>query len=127
LIDAISDRLAIPRLSLDAMVIDPAVIQRVPVDLARRYTLVPVFSIGSTITLAMADPLNIIAIEEIKYRTGCEIKRAVASISEIKKAIDDYYSVADSIVTFHRRSGYGYTGHQAGQSDYLQSGQRSGQ
>jgi type IV pilus assembly protein PilB len=97
LIDAISDRLAIPRLSLDAMVIDPAVIQRVPVDLARRYTLVPVFSIGSTITLAMADPLNIIAIEEIKYRTGCEIKRAVASISEIKKAIDDYYSVADSI------------------------------
>jgi type IV pilus assembly protein PilB len=97
LIDAISDRLAIPRLSLDAMVIDPAVIQRVPVDLARRYTLVPVFAIGSTLTLAMADPLNIIAIEEIKYRTGCEIKRAVSTISEIKKAIDDYYSVADSI------------------------------
>jgi type IV pilus assembly protein PilB len=97
LIDAISDRLAIPRLSLDAMVIDPAVIQRVPVDLARRYTLVPVFAIGSTLTLAMADPLNIIAIEEIKYRTGCEVKRAVSTISEIKKAIDDYYSVADSI------------------------------
>ncbi len=95
--DAISSRLAIPRLSLDAMVIDPAVIQRVPVDLARRYTLLPVFAIGNTLTLAMADPLNIIAIEEIKYRTGCEVKRAVATISEIKRAIDEYYSVADSI------------------------------
>ena len=97
LLDAISDRLAIPKLSLDSMVIDPMVIQRVPVEMARRYTLIPVFSIGNTLTLAMADPLNIIAIEEIKYRTGCEVKRAVATISEIKKAIDSYYSVADSI------------------------------
>ncbi|MEW5795752.1 MAG: ATPase, T2SS/T4P/T4SS family [Candidatus Zixiibacteriota bacterium] len=97
LLDAISDRLGIPRLSLDGMVIDPTVIQRVPVDLARRYNLIPVFGIGSTLTLAMSDPLNIIAIEEIKYRTGCDIKRAVATISEIKRAIDDHYSVADSM------------------------------
>ena len=53
LLDAISDRLAIPKLSLDSMVIDPMIIQKVPVDLARRYTLVPVFAIGNTLTLAM--------------------------------------------------------------------------
>jgi len=97
LLDAVSYRLSIPRLSLDSMVIDPHVISRVPVELARRYTLVPVFAIGNTLTLAMADPLNIIAIDEIKYRTGCDIKRAVATISEIKTAIDEYYSVADSL------------------------------
>jgi len=97
LLEAISDRLAIPKLSLPTMVIDPLVVSRVPVDLARRYTLIPVFSIGNTLTLAMADPLNIIAIDEIKYRTGCDIKRVVATISEIKKAIDEYYSIADSI------------------------------
>jgi type IV pilus assembly protein PilB len=97
LLDAISDRLSIPRLSLPSMIIDPSIIQRVPVDLARRYALIPVFAIGNTLTLAMADPLNIIAIDEIKYLTGCDIKRAVATISEIKDAIDDYYSVADSI------------------------------
>ncbi len=97
LLDAISDRLAIPRLSLGSMVIDPHVVSRVPVELARRYTLIPVFSIGNTLTLAMADPLNIIAIDEIKYLTGSDIKRAVATISEIKSAIDDYYSVADSL------------------------------
>jgi len=81
LLEAISDRLAIPKLSLPTMVIDPLVVSRVPVDLARRYTLIPVFSIGNTLTLAMADPLNIIAIDEIKYRTGCDIKRVVATIS----------------------------------------------
>lgn len=97
LIEVISDRLSIPRVSLDTMVIDPTVIQRVPVDLARRYTVIPVFAIGNTVTLVMADPLNFIAIDDIKYRTGAEIKRAVATISEIKKAIDEYYSVADSL------------------------------
>jgi type IV pilus assembly protein PilB len=97
LLDAISDRLAIPRMSLHHMVIDPMVIQRVPVDLARRYTLIPVFAIGNNLTLAMADPLNIIAVDEIKYLTGCEIKRALATISDIKRAIDEHYSVADSM------------------------------
>jgi type IV pilus assembly protein PilB len=97
LLDAISDRLAIPRLSLQQIVIDPTVIQRVPIDLARRYTLIPVFAMGNILTLAMADPLNIIAIDEIRYLTGCEIKRAVAAISDIKRAIDEHYSVADSM------------------------------
>ena len=97
LTEVISERLSIPRVSLDTMIIDPSVIQRVPVDLARRYTIIPVFAIGNTLTLAMADPLNFIAIDDIKYRTGAEIKRAVSTISEIKKAIDEYYSVADSL------------------------------
>ncbi len=97
LIDAISERLQIPKVSLDAMVIDPAVISRVPVEMARRYTLLPVFAIGNTLTLAMADPLNFIAIDEIKYHTRCEIKRSIATITEINQAIDQYYSIADSL------------------------------
>ncbi len=98
LIGAISDRLSIPKVSLSTMVIDPAVIQRIPVEVARRYTLIPIFAIGNTLTLAMSDPLNFIAIDEIKYQQRCEVKRAVATISEIKEAIDQYYSMADSMV-----------------------------
>lgn len=97
LIDTISERLSIPQVSLNAMVISPEVIQLIPVDTARRYTVIPIFVIGTTMTLAMADPLNIIALDEIKYQTGYEIKRAVAKTSEIKLAIDQYYSVADSL------------------------------
>lgn len=95
--EAISDRLGIPRISLKSLVIDPAVVQVVNVDIARRYTLIPIFNIGGMLTLAMADPLNVIAIDEIKYMTGLTVNRAVASASEIRTAIDEYYSVADSL------------------------------
>ena len=98
LTDSISDRLGVPKISLTSMVLDPKVVQRVSVDLARRYTLIPVFAVGSTLTLAMADPLNVVAIEGIKYLTGCNIRRAVASPSEIKAAINEYYSIADSLL-----------------------------
>jgi len=97
LLATVSERLAIPKLSLESMVIDPQVIRRVPVAVARRYTLIPIFEIGNTLTLAMADPLDIIAIDEVKYITGKNIKRAIASATEIKAAIDDSYSVADSL------------------------------
>ncbi len=97
LTDVVSERLGIPRVSLSAMVIDPQVIQRLPVETARRYSLIPIFVIGNTMTLAMADPLNIIAIDEIKYQTGLDVKRAIATESEIKEAIEEYYSVADSL------------------------------
>ncbi|MCK4461392.1 MAG: Flp pilus assembly complex ATPase component TadA, partial [candidate division Zixibacteria bacterium] len=98
LLETISDRLGVPRISLDQMVLDPQVVQKVSVELARRYTLIPIFEIGNTLTLAMADPLNIIAIDEIKYLTGASIKRAVALSSEIRTAIDEHYSVADSLM-----------------------------
>lgn len=97
LADHVSERLSIPKVSLQSMVIDPSVIKRIPVGLARRYTLIPIFSLGKTLTLAMADPLNIIAIDEIKYLTRAEVKRAIATRTEIIDAIDHYYSVADSL------------------------------
>ncbi len=97
LIDTVSERLSIPKISLPQMVIDPTVVQLVDVETARRYTLIPIFEIGNTLTLAMADPLNIIAVDEIKYLTGKNIKRAIATSSEIKEAIDQYYSVSDSL------------------------------
>lgn len=97
LIDVVSERLAIAKISITQMVIDPQVVQRVNVDVARRYTLIPVFEIGNTLTIAMADPLNIIAIDEIRYLTGLNIKRVIAAGSEIRDAIDQYYTVGDSL------------------------------
>ena len=97
LIDTISERLAIPKISLASMVIDPNVLRHVSVELARRYTLIPIFEIGNTLTVAMADPLNIIAIDEIKYQTGLNIKRAITTSTEIKESIEKYYSISDSL------------------------------
>jgi len=97
LTEAISERLDIQKISLKSLVIDPHIISKVPVELARRYELIPVFKIGDMMTVAMADPLNIIAIDELKYLTKCKIKRVIAPASEIATAIDEYYSVADSM------------------------------
>ncbi len=97
LLDTLSERLKIPKISLESLVIDPRIVSLVPVEAARRFGLMPVFKIGNTLTIAMSDPLNIIAIEELSYITKCEIKRVVGSHSEIVNAIDQYYSVADSL------------------------------
>ena len=80
LVYTISERLDIQRISLSSLVIDPEVIKLVPVEVSRRYVLIPVFSFGGTLTLAMSDPLNIIAIEQVKYSTNLEIKRIVAKL-----------------------------------------------
>jgi type IV pilus assembly protein PilB len=100
LTDTMAERLAIPRVTLGMMVIDPSALQIVPVELARRYTLIPIFSFGNSITLAMSDPLNILALDEIRYLTGKEIKRAIATPAEVNDAINQYYSVADALGEF---------------------------
>lgn len=97
LIETVSERLKIPKISFDSMVIDPMVVALVPVEVARRYCLMPVFRIGDNLTVAMSDPLNIIAVDELRYLTKLDIKRVIASDSEINSAIDEYYSIADSL------------------------------
>ncbi len=97
LLETVSERLGIPKITLGSLVIDSMVVAMVPVEVARRYSLIPVFKIGKTLTVAMAEPLNIIAIEELKYITKCDVRRVIASPTEIASAIDQYYSVADSM------------------------------
>ena len=67
--ETISERLKIPLLRLDEIKVDPNIVSLVPVEVARRFSLIPVFKIANNLTVAMSDPLNIIAIEEIKYIT----------------------------------------------------------
>lgn len=97
LVEVMSERLKIPKLNLSSLVINPQVIACIPVDVAKRFKLLPVFRMGNTLTLAMADPLNVIALDEVKYITKCVIKRAVVGAKAVTEAIDRYYSVADSV------------------------------
>jgi len=97
MVEVMAERLKMPKVTLESLIIDPHVIKSVPVELARRYILIPVFRIGSVLTVAMADPLNIIAIDELAYTTGCEIRRAIATENGIKNAIERYYSVQERL------------------------------
>ena len=80
LLEVISERLKTPKVTLESIIIDPHIIHTVPVELARRYTLIPVFRIGNTLTVAMADPLNVIAVDEQSAADGAgnvAVERAV--------------------------------------------------
>ncbi len=97
LAEAISERLDIPKMSLENIVIDPELMQLVGCDLAKRHQLVPVFRLGNTLTVAMSDPINVIAVDELRFLTKHKINRVVATHSDISSAIEEHYSVRDSL------------------------------
>ena len=82
---------------LDSYLIDEKLIELVPERLARRYQLIPLFKIGNTLTLAMADPNNIFALDEVRNKTGFEVESVVSTDIQLKRAIDRYYRVRDSM------------------------------
>ncbi len=95
LIEAISVKLKIPRVDLNDLMIDPAVLRLVPAEMARRLQVLPVTKIANQLTLAMADPLDIIAVDEVKYHTGMEITRTIAAPSQIEASVGRFYTVRD--------------------------------
>ena len=78
----------IPRAALDK--IDPQVVNLVPEIVCRRYHLIPLNKKDQTLTIAMSDPLNVIVIDEVKFRTGLALEVEVAADSEILKAIGQH-------------------------------------
>jgi len=91
--EVIAEKIGVPKLSLDDLELDKEVVDVIPPSIAREYTLIAIFKIGNTITLAMEDPLNFVAIDKVKYATKCEIKRVIATKREIENAIDKFYSI----------------------------------
>jgi type IV pilus assembly protein PilB len=74
-----------------ALNLPPEVTRLVPLGLIQRHHLVPINLSGSTLTLAMSDPSNIAAINEVKFITGYDVKVAVAAVSSIDASIQQYY------------------------------------
>jgi type IV pilus assembly protein PilB len=74
-----------------ALSLPPEVTRLIPTALVQRHHVVPINLSGSTLTLAMSDPSNIAAINEIKFITGYDVKVAVAAVSSIHAAIEQYY------------------------------------
>ncbi len=80
-----------PYLPLSNYEIDEGVIKLIPENVARQYCLIPIDKIGNTVTIAMADPLNAQAIEDIEVVTSSSVQLFVSTATDIKKAIDKYY------------------------------------
>ena len=81
----------VPAINLSEFEISPEVIQLIPPELAKRHQLIPVNRAGATLIVAMADPSNIYAIDDLKFRTGLNIDVVVASEVSIDEAFQRYY------------------------------------
>ena len=80
-----------PYLSLGNHDISPEITSIIPGILARQYLLVPIDKIGNNLTLAMSNPLNMQAIDDVELLSGCSVQAFVSTSSDIKKAIEKYY------------------------------------
>jgi type IV pilus assembly protein PilB len=88
---ALTCQYGFPYLPLSNYEIDPAVLQSVPEDVCRQFCLIPIDKIGKSLTLAMANPLNTRAIEDIELLTGCNVQTFVSTTSDVKEAINKYF------------------------------------
>ncbi|UCF78713.1 MAG: Flp pilus assembly complex ATPase component TadA, partial [Candidatus Eiseniibacteriota bacterium] len=95
----LSELYNVPTVNLSKMEIDRSVIKLIPGDVASKFQVVPVERVGRRLTVAMVNPSNIFAIDDIKFLTGLEVQPLIAPESDIKKAIDTYYDSADSLAT----------------------------
>ena len=88
---ALTAQYGFPYLPLDNYEIDEGITTIVPEPVARQYCLIPIDHIGNALTLAMADPSNTQAIEDIELLTKCVVQTFVSTPSDINKAIDRFY------------------------------------
>lgn len=90
----LSKELGFPPISISRLKIDLNVVKIIPKDIARKYQIVPISLLGDRLTLAMADPLNIFLIDNIKALTGYTIAPIISRAKDIEKTIDKYYPQA---------------------------------
>ena len=89
---ALTAQYGFPYLPLDNYELDSSLTEVIPEELARRYLLIPIDRIGNALTLAMADPSNVKALEEVELATKCVIQAFVSTPSDILRAIEKYYA-----------------------------------
>lgn len=93
LLSAVSQGLGIPPISLRRIKLDPTLKQLIPRDIARQYQVIPVACLGQALTVAMADPLNVFALDTLTTMTGLTVTPLLTSSQEIQEALDLYYGV----------------------------------
>ena len=92
ILSCLSKQFGVPSIDLETFQIEGSVLETIPINTAKKYTVIPISRVGGTLTLAMADPSDIFAIEDIKFMTNYNIEPVVASERAILEAIDTQYS-----------------------------------
>ena len=91
----LSRQYGVPAINLSYFEIDPAVVKLIPFETARRYQILPLSRVGASLTIAMVDPTNVFAMDDIKFMTGFNIEPVVASETAIMEGVDKAYGSSD--------------------------------
>jgi len=93
----LSRQYGVPSVNLELFDIDESVIRLIPREVAEKYFVLPLSRVGATLTLAMVDPTNVFAMDDIKFMTGLNIEPVVVSEASVQDAITKYYSQSREI------------------------------
>jgi type IV pilus assembly protein PilB len=96
----LSRQYGVPSINLDLFSIEDEVIKLISQEVALKYSILPISKVGTTLTLAMADPTNVFAMDDIKFMTGLNVEPVIASEASIQMAIGKYYSGSTQIDIF---------------------------
>jgi type IV pilus assembly protein PilB len=87
----LSKQYGVPSIALGQFDIDPAVVKLIPAETARKYQIIPLSRAGATLTIAMTDPTNVFAMDDVKFMTGYNVEPVVASETALLDSLDKYY------------------------------------
>jgi type IV pilus assembly protein PilB len=93
----LSRQYGIPSVNLDLFQIDEQVLQLIPQEVAQKYSVLPLSRVGASLTLAMVDPTNVFAMDDIKFMTGLNVEPVVVAEASIQQAIAKYYGTSREI------------------------------
>ncbi len=98
LVRVLSKQYGIPSVDLASFEIDPEVVKLVPEDLVQKYRIMPINRVGSTLIVAVEDPANMFAVDDVKFLTGYNVEMVLAAPSAIKETIDRYYDSSATLL-----------------------------
>ena len=87
----LSKQYGVPSINLTQFEIDPSIVKLIPAETAQKYQIIPLSRAGATLTIAMTDPTNVFAMDDIKFMTGYNVEPVVASETAVSDAIEKYY------------------------------------
>ena len=105
LVACLAAELGIPPINLDKYQIDGEIVKLIPEHVARHYQLLPLSKIGKTLTVAMADPLNVFAMDDIRILTGYRIEPIICTEKDIRDTIDRYYGSKEKMEDILKKMG----------------------
>jgi type IV pilus assembly protein PilB len=87
----------IPRVDLSTYLVDKKIVSLVPYATAKKYKLMPLFRVGNVLTVAMVDPFDIVALDEVRAKSKCDVEAMVALSKDIEQAINQYFGVSGTV------------------------------